>query len=166
MKIGKGIFFREENWMCWRAEVDGYVYCIEEVRNFDRNKGYKIEKRDGGNTYVYYLTKHKKGSEVVEGTHAHGLRRAIIDELRAGSGVYKNEGDDQYSVQCGEDTKVYTFCLHQIEREGAKPWEYDPEKTVCMIWHKSKPISDYFPTLRECLEYGENMLSDILPNKR
>jgi hypothetical protein len=76
MKIGKGLFSREENWMCWSAEVDGYVYCIEEVRNFDCNKGYKIEKRDGGNTYVYYLTKHKKGSEVIEGTRAHGLRRA------------------------------------------------------------------------------------------
>ena len=66
MKIGKGIFFREENWMCWSAEVDGYVYCIQEVRNFDPRKGYKIEKRDGGNTYVYYLTKHKTGSEVAK----------------------------------------------------------------------------------------------------
>ena len=167
MKIGKGLFSREENWQMYTAEVDGYIYAIHDERNFDPSRGYRIEKRDGGNEYVYILTKRRKGYTHIEGKRAHDIYDYIMTERRH-SDLYKAIGHDTYTVKEKDsgDTKVYSFLLHETDdsaRAKTRGTVYDKSKTLCVITYSAEYISGYFPTLQECLKFAENKL---LPNCR
>ena len=43
MKIGHGLFSRAESYQLFTAEHDGYIYTLQDEKNFNRQRGYRIE---------------------------------------------------------------------------------------------------------------------------
>lgn len=158
MKVGKGIFQREESWQCYSAKVGGYIYHIQDTKNFDPVRGWKIMSRDGGNDYVYYLAKVKDFYERLLGEKAYKLFEKIAKDRRSRNSKYRSMGDHTYVLPEGNDTKMFAFSLAHLP-EG-KPWEYDEGKTIAVIAYREEQVSEYFSTFRECLSFAEKYIDD------
>ena len=159
--IGKGLFGRKENWECYSARVGDYRYIISEEKNYTEDKGWKIYKRDGGNAYVYALKKAKIGKWIKEGAAAHKLYDEISNEMahsrHSKRNKYERIGYHEYAAKEGKDTKIYLFSL---TKDDENPHKYNEEKTRLAIYYQEEYASGYFPTMRECLKYAEEKLSE------
>ena len=160
MKIGHGLFSRAESYQLFTAEHDGYIYTLQDEKNFNRQRGYRIEKRDGGNEWVYILTKRRKGWKRIVGLQAHSIYESIRDEL-CRNDLYKRLGFDTFSVKVDKDTKIYSFRLHEAPETKNGKRVLDKEKTECVIYYQPEYVSDYFPTLEACCAYAESKLTEL-----
>lgn len=153
--VGKGYFSREDNWALYSCKANGYTYYINEVKNFD-NRGYKIYKRDGGNEWVYILTRRKIGTKKVTGKRAYD----IYCRIKKKRNKYRHIGYDTY---LNSDTKQeYTFCLTDDDN---KRYSHVPSETKLVIGYASENVSQFFPTFRECLQFAENKIEKEMSDK-
>ena len=155
-KVGKGIFTRSEPWQCYHAEQNGYVYYICEEKNYTADKGWKIMKREGGNEWVFIITRRKKGLRKYEGKRAYKIYESLITHRHKHFGDIEYKGYDEYAIKRKNGTLIYSFTLKQLE--DGKPWDKDIEKTRLAVYYEEEYVSDYFATFRECLKYAENKL--------
>ena len=160
-KVGQGIFTRSEPWERYYTEKDGYIYYISEEKNFTADKGWKIMKHEGGNEWVYILTKKKIGYRKYEGEKAYRIYKKLLAKRRRNYDEVLSKGYDTYAVRKKNDVLCYSFSFERQRQEHGKSWDKDIEKTRLAVYYEEEYVSDYFATFRECLKYAEEkLLSD------
>lgn len=155
-KVGQGIFTRQDSSCCYSAVKDGYIYWINEVKNYDPKRGWKILKRDGDNEYVFILMKRKKGFKRYSGEKAYSLYESLIKHYRfVEKRQIVNLGYHTYAVKKKKSkaVKVYDFMLIENDR-----FQHEKEKTKLAVYYEEKYVSGYFSSFRECLNYSEDKL--------
>lgn len=113
-KVGQGIFTRSEPWERYYTEKDGYIYYISEEKNFTADRGWKIMKHEGGNEWVYILTKKKIGCRKYEGEKAYRIYEKLLAKRRRNYDEVLSKGYDTYAVQT-LDTSPITVITSPTE---------------------------------------------------
>ena len=157
-RVGQGIFVRSEPWERYYTEKDGYIYYISEEKNFTADKGWKIMKREGGNEWVYILTKKKIGYLKYEGEKAYRIYEKLLAKRRKCYNEVLYKGYDTYTMRKNNDVLCYSFSLER--QEHGKSWDKDIEKTRLAVYYEEEYVSDYFASFRECLKWSESKIME------